>query len=54
MIPDRYPNPRWIVHEPGCDLEGPRVLPLVERADVVLSLDANFLAWSPAMLGNAV
>jgi hypothetical protein len=29
------------------------VLPSVERADVFLSLDADFLAWGPAMLTNA-
>ena len=52
-ISDRYPNARWIVHEPACDLESPRVLPSLERADVILSLDADFLAWGPGMVTNA-
>ena len=51
-ISDRFPNARWIVHEPACDL-GPRSLPSLERADVILSLDADFLAWGPGMLTNA-
>ena len=52
-ISDRFPNARWIVHEPACDLENPRSLPSLERADVILSLDADFLAWGPGMLTNA-
>ena len=52
-ISDRYPNARWIVHEPACDLESPRALPALERADVILSLDTDFLAWGPGMLANA-
>jgi MoCo/4Fe-4S cofactor protein with predicted Tat translocation signal len=52
-ISDRFPNARWIVHEPACDLGNPRSLPSLERADVILSLDADFLAWGPGMLTNA-
>ena len=51
-ISDRFPNARWIVHDPACDLESPRVLPSLERADVILSLDDDFLARGPAMLAN--
>ena len=40
-ISDRYPNARWIVHEPACDLGKPRALPALERADVPF-LDADF------------
>jgi MoCo/4Fe-4S cofactor protein with predicted Tat translocation signal len=52
-ISDRFPNARWVVHEPACNLENRRVLPSLEHADVILSLDADFLAWGPAMLTNA-
>ncbi|MDB5351498.1 MAG: Fe-S-cluster-containing hydrogenase subunit [Planctomycetota bacterium] len=59
-----YPEARWHIHEPagvGADRDG-AVLAFgeklesvhhLEKADVIVSLDADFLAWGPSRLNDA-
>ncbi len=61
---DTFPKARWITHEPtdsGAAAAGAKlafdqpVEPIYhfENADVIVSLDADFLSWSPSRLVNA-
>lgn len=64
LILKEFPEAKWCVHDPvGTDAAragsklafGEEVAPLhhLDKADVVLSLDADFLAWGPARLRDA-
>jgi molybdopterin-containing oxidoreductase family iron-sulfur binding subunit len=48
----RFPASKWCVHEPALDLAAPReVLPIAD-ADVIFSIDADFLGFGPASVAN--
>ncbi|HEY5895366.1 MAG TPA: TAT-variant-translocated molybdopterin oxidoreductase [Chthoniobacterales bacterium] len=49
----RYPDARWTIHEPAVNSSALRVVCNVERADVILAIDADFLGSSPAQLAYA-
>ncbi|HEY5753963.1 MAG TPA: TAT-variant-translocated molybdopterin oxidoreductase [Chthoniobacterales bacterium] len=53
QITARYPAARWTVHEPAVNPGALRVVCDVERADVILAIDADFLASGPAQLAYA-
>jgi MoCo/4Fe-4S cofactor protein with predicted Tat translocation signal len=49
----RYPAAKWVVHEPALNPDAFRPIYTIETADVICSLDADFLSFGSDMLTNA-
>lgn len=53
-IANRYPAARWVIHEPAARVENSSMHYNLEQAEVILSIDADFLGWGPRVVADSM